>query len=278
MTGSGASRVRLVPFTAVIPAEDLARIPVNPPRRTDLLPGLRLSRALSGRMLALPLAFMGFAAVMPILILSTDRDAALTFRATETVAGKVELAVPGERGRCGNNTRLTYSFTTSRGAPFRGAQTVCDDDPYGRAQNGDALPIVYVASDPSINAIAGREKNGPPFPVFFVFPLFFVAVFVPMLWPPIAQLLRDRKTFAQGVLARGRVVFARRQSTQSWPGWQGMTSRSEVFVRAEPPTGPPREVVVACSNEWLLAHLAPGSEVHVCVRGDQAMLVEVYLR
>src|SRR5262245_29343041 len=97
MTGSGASRGRLVPFAPVIPAEDLARIPVNPPRRTDLLPGLRLSRAISRRMLALPLAFLAFAFLMPILVFSTDPHAALSLRATETVSGTVEEAVPSDR-------------------------------------------------------------------------------------------------------------------------------------------------------------------------------------
>jgi len=250
---------------------------VNPPRRTDLLPGLRLSRALSRRMLALPLAFMAFATLFPVLILSVDRDAALSWRATETASGKVVSAEPQERSRCGRGTRLTYAFTTAQGTTFRGQATACGDDPWASAAPGDPLTVVYVASDPSLNAIAGRRGNAPPFALFFFLPFFFAAIFVPMLWPPVGQLRRDRKSFATGVLARGQVVYARREQLQGWPGWQGM-SRSEVYVRAELPTGSPREVMAACSNEWLLAHLAPGSEVHVCVRDGHAMLVEAYLR
>ena len=64
----------------IISADDLARIPVEPPRRPDLLPGLQLSRSVSKPGLALPLALFAFMALMPLLILSQDRDAQLALR------------------------------------------------------------------------------------------------------------------------------------------------------------------------------------------------------
>lgn len=261
----------------MIPADELARIPVNPPRPVELLPGLRLSRAISRRALALPLAFLGFAAFMPLMVLSQSREFALDWGDTAVANGRVESAVPSERHGCGESTRLVYSFASASGETYRGSATVCPENAYAQVRPGESIPIVYLASDPSLNAISGQQAKGPPLAIFFFFPLFFAAIFVPLLWPRISQVLKDRKSFRDGALARGHVVYARRQYDAGWPGWQ-MVSVTEVTVSAQLPTGQTREVTAACSNEWLVTQLAPGAEVHVCVRDGHAMLLEAYLR
>ena len=93
----------------------------------------------------------------------------------------------------------------------------------------------------------------------------------------IAQLRRDRRLFRLGSLASGRVIFVSRRHELAWPGWP-VPPRGEVFVAARLRSGEEREVKAICTNDWLLGHLPPDADVHVCVQGDQAVLLENYLR
>jgi hypothetical protein len=54
--------------------------------------------------------------------------------------------------------------------------------------------------------------------------------------------------------------------------------RADVHVSVPDSTGRDVEVTVACTNDWLLANLPPGAQVHVCVDGKKAMLLENYFR
>ena len=73
----------------------LPRIPAEPPRSVDLLPGLRLSRAVSGPKPNLATGFLAFfCALMPVIIFLSDEDAMLSVRRTETAAGRVERTQP----------------------------------------------------------------------------------------------------------------------------------------------------------------------------------------
>ena len=89
--------------------------------------------------------------------------------------------------------------------------------------------------------------------------------------------MRDRKLFRTGALAKGRVTYVKSTREIPWAGGAQMYVQTNVYVRARFDTGE-REVKAACTNEWLVAHLPPGAEVHVCAVGDKAMLVENYLR
>jgi len=47
-------------------------------------------------------------------------------------------------------------------------------------ERGTQSPVVYLTSNPAINAIAGgRRTNAPPWPIFFFFPLFGLMFFGP---------------------------------------------------------------------------------------------------
>src|SRR5271157_598680 len=125
----------------IIDEPDLARIPAEPPRNADLLPGLRLSRAIPTQMLWFPLAFIAFMALMPLLVLAGDRTAMLSFRATETASGRVESVEPG-RGCQGSGTEISYSFTSHDGVAFRGRQSACARSEYEGVRPGDSVPVV----------------------------------------------------------------------------------------------------------------------------------------
>jgi hypothetical protein len=91
--------------------------------------------------------------------------------------------------------------------------------------------------------------------------------------------MRDRRLFRTGTLARGTVIFVVGHVAWSWPGWP-QPMRSTVFVKTRLETGEEREVRAVCTNDWLLAHLAPGTEVTVVCdpASSRAMLLENYLR
>lgn len=261
----------------IINADDLARIPVDPPRRPDLLQGLQLSRSASKRALAFPLALIAFMTLMPLLVFSQDRDAQLALRETERASSRVESAEVSRR--CGGaGTDISYSFTSHDGLAFRGRASACSQSPYAHVQPGDSIPIVYLKADPAVSAIAGQNNSNPAFFIpFLLFPLVGLVFFVPLFWPRFAQLRRDRKLFRIGSLAHGRVIFVSRQHESFWPGWP-MPIRGEVYVAARLRSGEEREVKAICTNDWLLAHLPPDSEVNICVQGKQAVLLENYLR
>jgi len=248
----------------------LPRIPNEPPRSVDLLPGLSLSRAVSGATLIWPLGFLALFALMPVIILLSDEHAMLSVRRTETTAGRVERTQPVKEC-AGDGVRILYSFSPpERGVLFRGHDVVCPRTPYSDVREGDSVPVVYLTSNPAINAIAGGQRtDASPWPIFFVFPLFGLMFFAPLFWPRYSQLLRDRKLFRTGTVARGTVVFVVRQQDSWWPGWP-LPTRADVYVQARFPMGEEREVRAVCTNDWLLAHLPPGAEVTVSLPPRQS--------
>jgi hypothetical protein len=257
---------------------ELSRIPAVPPRPADLLPGLRLSGRVMLRQLA-PFSFLGLFAFMPVVIFLVDPGARLAYGQRTT--GRVEH-VERESQQCGGHgIGIRYSFSSPEGLPFRGEDTACPRTPYSDVREGDAVTVVYLASDPTTNAIAGGQRvaNAPPWPIFLVFPLMMALFLVPLFWPQYSQLRRDRRLFRTGVLAGGTAVYVAAPQTAWWPGWPRPT-QSTVFVKARLPTGGEREVRAVCSNDWLLAHLAPGTEVTVVCEqdGSRAVLLESYLR
>ena len=262
----------------LLAAELYPTIPETAPRQPGMLPGLRLMRIVRSRSLLLPLALVLLFSLMPVLLFLQDPSAALSLRATRTVAGRVDRIEAGLR--CdGKSTRLSYSFVLDDGVVYRDQVTVCSSSAYSSLQPGDSVPVVYVADEPSINEISGTQQgNAPPLVLIVVFPLFALLMFLPMLWPELSRILRDRKLFRGGRMATGSVLFVTRDLRQTWPGWPS-SAASIVYLRVDQPAGI-AEVQAQCGNEWLLAQLKPGAEVTVLFdpQKARAMLVENYLR
>jgi len=261
----------------IIGENELARIPAEPLRSADLLPGLRFTRAISMRTLGFPLAFIAMMALTPLFVLAGDRTAMLALRATETTSGRVEAVEPG-RGCQDGSTEISYSFVSRAGVAFRGRKTACARSEYERVRPGDTVPVVYVKANPGVNALAGASNTGGLFYLpFLLFPLFGLFFLVPLVSPRISQLRKERKLFRAGTLAKGRVVFVSLQRDSFWPGWP-MPTRGEVFIAIRLRSGEEQEVKAVCTNDWLLGQLAHGSEVNVCVKGSNAVLLENYFR
>jgi hypothetical protein len=252
----------------------LRGIPEQPPRRTELLEGLRLTRALRGPAIGIPIAIVVLVAVLPLLVLIAHPELPYWLRSSRVVEARVERVdealVCGQKG-----VEILYAFTAPDGVGYRGRKSLCAGSPYAKLREGDSLPARFVVADPTINSVAGTEPR-LPLELFLLVPLLGLFVTAPMLWPQLKPVLHDRKLFRTGALARGRVTFARKQS-ESWSS-SPLLARAEVFVAIRLPGGEESEVRATCTNDWLLSHLAPGTEVAVCHAGGRAMLVENYLR
>jgi hypothetical protein len=137
---------------------------------------------------------------------------------------------------------------------------------------------VYVKANPAVNALANTSNPGELFFLpFLLFPVFGLLFLLPLFWPRISQLRKERKLFRAGRLAKGRVAFVSVQRDSFWPGWP-MLTRGEVFIATRFRSGEEQEVKAVCTNDWLLGQLAAGSEVNICVKGSSAVLLENYVR
>ena len=262
--------------TESLRAELAARIPAAPPRPVELLPGLRLSAGGLGPLAPLAFVFV-MAGCMPAIMFLTEPGMRLA-QGTRTT-GRVERVEPDRMSP--EYVSVRYSFASPDGLQFRGEDSVSTRSAYGDVHEGDAVPVLYLPTDPTTNGMAGgrRVSSAPPWFIFLIFPVAVLAFCVPLLWPRYSQLIRDRRLFRIGTLAAGRVLFVGGQAEWSWPGWPRPT-RSTVFVATRLDTGDEREVRAVCTNDWLLVHLGPGTEVTVVYdpASSRAVLLENYLR
>jgi Protein of unknown function (DUF3592) len=261
--------------------EEFAKLPVEPPRRVESLPGLRLRGVIPKWAMVLPLFFVVFFLFLPLSVMNTDPAMRMSMGATDTVQGRVVSVGSASACRGGASRRVVYAFLAKSGREYRAAALVCEESPYFSVKEGDAIEVRYLKSDPTVNALPREVRNEPPPFVFFLFmPIFFLGIFGAMFWPPIGEALKARRLFKSGRIANGRVVFVKRRANFLWPGMPG-ASASLIFVEIQSSSGVSREVVAPCHNDWLINQLAPGVTVHVAYADDKATqvaLLDAYLR
>lgn len=204
----------------------------------------------------------------------------LAWYRTGVANGKV-ISVTGGKSCNGTGVNVVYLFQPPNQPEFRGSQSVCPTSPYHSTQPNQTVPVKYLASDPSVNLIAGEGEADPPlYLAMFLFPLFGLLMFSPMFLPPILQLLRDRRIFRLGRIAQGKVVFVKQLTGASWPGFP-FTSTSEIFVSFQLASGEGAEARALCRNEWLVHHLPAGASIHIAYlknRPSRVVLLEAYVR
>jgi len=258
-----------------------ASLPVEPPRRLESLPGLRLSGSIPKAAIVLPLFFAAFFVMMPLSIMHADPSMRLAMGPTESAQGRVIANISSSSCRGEASHRVTYSFPASSGREYRGGTTLCAESPYYAVNPGDAIEVRYLKDEPGVNALPSQRRQEPPPLVFFLFmPFFFLTLFASMFWPPVRELLRARRLFKSGRLAVAKVVFVKKRATGFWPGLQ-FNSASEVYVSFATPVEGSREGVASCRNDWLLNQLAPGASVHIAYSDDvqaKVALLEAYVR
>jgi hypothetical protein len=261
--------------------EHFKQMSVEPPRSVESLPGLRLRGIVPKWAIIFPLFFLMFFLTIPLSIMNSDPAMRLAMGASETVEGRVVSVASASACRGGASRRVVYAFSIKSGNEYRGAQLACEESPYFSLKEGDPIAVRYLRSDPAIHDLPNDARNQPPpFMFFFFMPMFFLAIFGALFWPPIGAALKARRAFKSGRIATGKVVFVKRRGNSGWPGMQS-NAASSVYIEIQSPAGATREVVAPCHNEWLVNQLAPGASVHVASigdRGNEVALLDAYIR
>jgi Protein of unknown function (DUF3592) len=260
--------------------EVFARLPTEPPRRADDLPGLKLRGAVPKWAIVLPLLFVFFFLLFPLSVMNSDPAMRMSLGATDTVRGHVISVSSASACRGDASHRVVYAFADKSGREYRAATLVCEESPYFAVKEGDAIEVRYLKSDPSVNQLPQQTRNEPPFLLFLLMPVFFLVFFGAMFWPPVSEMLKARRLFKSGRIANGKVIFIKRRSNFLWPGMPG-ASASLVYVELTASSGVVREVVASCHNDWLMNQLAPGATVHVAYASDgetRVALLGAYVR
>jgi hypothetical protein len=258
--------------------QQLTQFPQNPPRALHALPGLRVAAMVPKTALFLPLIFVRFFFSMPFSILHSNPGMRLSWGPSRNVSGVV-VSVDAASCRGVAARRIIYSFAPT-GHEFRGSAVQCAGALYYSVGAGDTVQIRYLASDPSVNALQGMPDNARPVALFLVMPLFFLLLLAQLFVPQLRELLLARRVLKHGRLATGSVVYVRKRSATSWPGWPGAGAYA-VYVEFASPAGGRREAVAWCANEWLVNQLAPGAAVHVAYSDQKparVALLEAFLR
>ena len=260
--------------------EQLAHLPVEPPRAPTLLPGLKLSASLRRSALLVPALFVLLFATFPLMILRSDPTTRLALGPSRTAQGQVLSASDAPAAQRAGTRRVVYEFSPESGRQVRGACVLSSESPYYEVRPGDAISIRYLASDPVVSAVAVSTNNEPPVFVFLFFPLIALLIFMPMFWPQLKAVLRARRLFKRGQIAAGKVVFVKRSAMAGWPGWPGgMTA--DVYVQYQRRGGGRVERRAPVANDWLVNQLAPGSPVHIAYldsEPERIALLEAYIR
>jgi len=261
--------------------EEFAKLPVEPPRQVQSLPGLRLKGVIPKWAIVLPLFFLGFFLFIPLSLMNTDPAMRMAMGATDTVQGHVVSVSGASSCRGAASHRLVYAFSSKTGREYRGAALLCEESSYYSVKEGDAIEVKYLRSDPTLSRLASEGgSEPPPFAVFFFMPVFFLAIFGVMFWPPIGEVFKARRLFKSGRIATGRVIFVKKRPNFLWPGMPG-SSVSVIFVELRSSSGVAREVTASCNNDWLTNQLLPGATVHVAYADDKASqvaLLDAFIR
>lgn len=256
--------------------EHIRRIPVEPPRSVDVLPGLRILSAVSARALLFPAVMLLFFGAMPVLMMTSDPQSRLS-RGGLTVQGQIVSVKPlGATAR-----QITYVFTPPGGIQYRGTCRCTQNPAYFDAKPGDPVAIRYLPSNPEVNELQGNsDTNAPPLLLFLIFPVFGLLIFAPMVVPQIKQLLQARRIFKNGRIAKGSVLFVKRKPTGLWMPQSGSTA-AEVFISFSASAGTEIEGRAWCGNDWLLNQLPPGAIVTIASvpeRPEELMLIDAHIR
>ena len=259
--------------------KQLSEFPWNPPRRSEALPGLRISAVLPKSAWILPAVFCLFFTIIPLSIILSDPAIRLSWGSSKTTQGIVlsttDIAACHRAGK-----RIIFSFAPAQGQTFRGLATVCEDSSYYTLKAGDTVEVRYLVSDPAINELSDSVSNQPPVALIFLMPLFGMVLFLSLYAPQFRELLHARKLIRHGRLTQGTVVFVKKRTNMMWPGLSGSSSY-EIFVEFLSPTSGRWEATAWCANDWLVNQLLPGSTVHLVYRDQtpsKVAILEAFLR
>jgi hypothetical protein len=259
--------------------EQLQNLPADPPRSFEALPGLRVRRLVRGTAWLFPMVFTIFFLSVPLAVMRSDPSMRFAISPNRSLQGRVVSSTLIAGCRSDKAHRVIYQFSPSTGTTYRGAATVCEQSIYYTVREGDPVEVQYLTGDPVVSRLRGNSPpNSSPLYVFLFTPLFVLAMFCSLLWPPLREYRRVRALYQLGRLTTGKVLFVKRRSNTASRGWSGNTS-SDVYIQFDGVAGK-REGIAWCPNDWLIDQLVPGGIVHIAYddRSDKVALLEAFLR
>jgi hypothetical protein len=246
--------------------QQFARLPEQPPRTLENLPGLAIFAVVPTSARLLPLVFALFIMAIPLSIMRLDPAQRLHWGRANDVQGTVVSAADSScRGAAAR--RLVYAFTAGERGAYRGTALVCQGTLDYSIQTGDAVQRRYLASDPAVKALRGVPDNAPPVATFLAMPLLLLA-FAAVYAPQLREILQARRLISQGQLTDGSVLFVKPRNNLSRPSWQSGG-------------GTRREAVAWCGNDWLVGQWTAGSKVHLAYLDrtpGKVALLEAFVR
>ena len=260
--------------------DQLGQLATDPPRRPDLLPGLRYSAIVPRGALLFLVIFVAFFAIVPLTIMRSDPMMRLELGASRTAPARVLTATDVAGCRSAGARRLIYVFTPAPGREVRGIATVCEDSLYYSVKSGDEVEVQFLSGDPAVNILRSNARTAaPPLAFLAILPLFVLMILAPMFMPQIREGLRARRLWARGRVTAATVVFAKKRFSAGGTA-MAAAAGAEVYVEFRNAAGERREAIGWCQNDWLLNQLKAGETVHVAhdERSDRVALLEAFLR
>jgi hypothetical protein len=260
--------------------EQLRSLPPDPPRPVAALPGLAFRRAVPGMALVFPVIFLIFFATVPLSLIQSDPTLRFALSKTATITGHVLSVETTYACKSEKSHRVIYQFSPTPGTNIRGRATVCEQSVFYSVKEGEPVEIQYLQSDPVLSRLRSNGLQNDLAVYLFIFtPVFILAMFTTILWPPLYEVYRARRLFQYGRLATGTVIFVKQRSNSAWRGWAGNTA-AQVFIEFTDAAGARSEGVASCQNAWLVDQLEAGQQVHIAHREQlrKVLLLEAFLR
>lgn len=237
--------------------EELRALAPQPPRR-EMLEGLRWKRIFQAPTWWL-LPFLIFFCFIPFIIAAqVKNDRAQTRRATARVIQTERFGRPQAGQR---ELFLKYRFRHN-GRDYTGATLAAPASPLSALRAENSLEVAFDATRPqeSVPAFEIARQEDFPWPLFFIFPLIFLAFLVPLLLPQLRTVLLARRLFARGVLTTGQLKFVKPMLMQT--PWMPFGS-SQLIYEFDDENGRPQRGATRCDNSWLTLQLKPQSPLVV---------------
>jgi len=260
--------------------EQLKALPADPPRPLEALPGLAIRRAVPSLALIFPVIFLIFFGTVPLSLIQSDPTLRFALSPTGTTTGHILSIETTYACKSEKSHRVVYQFSPTPGTNIRGRATLCEQSIYYSVKEGDSVEVQYLTSDPVLSRLRSNGLQNDLAVYLFIFtPLFILAMFATLFWPPLRDIYRARRLFRDGRLTTGTVIFVKQRSSSAWRGWAGNTS-AQIFIEFTGADGRRREGIAWCQNDWLTDQLPAGQQVHIAhdEQSRNVLLLEAFLR
>ncbi len=256
---------------------EISQLSRQPNRNVCELKGLAIKNVFSLSLLLPVVAMIIFFAMFFLVEKSDDRH--LLFEKGDHVRAVVyaSKAIESESNAC---ARIYYEFKAKNGFKYSGDSRVDVNSNACHLKNGDSITVVYLPDHPTINEVESKVSGFSGLGrMFFLFPLFFLIIFAPMLMPDLRKLLFHRRLYRTGIWSEGKIVYIKNGNQSFLDGY--VNASAKLYFEFNLPDGRLVESVTEVRNEWLVNNLEYDQKINIIYnasRPRKAMVIECYIR